>query len=166
MRRNVYLYEYANVPFDFAHQVLLERPQLLVDAGLDGALKRGEEVATNLVADLGSLHLEREVTVAFGDFWMPQGAGRVCYRQLTWRASESKGLFPAMEAELEAFELADAQIQLSLIGSYRPPGGVLGGMVDALVMQKVADAALHELLQRAVESLELAWADQPQLLAD
>jgi hypothetical protein len=62
---------------------------------------------------------------------------------LRWVATGGLGgAFPVLDANLE-LTAADGGTDLLIVGSYRPPFGVLGAAVDRLVMHSVAQATMR-----------------------
>jgi hypothetical protein len=51
-----------------------------------------------------------------------------------------------MKAELSLYRLGKDETQLELCGTYEPPLGALGKVLDALVMHRVAEASVHRFL--------------------
>jgi hypothetical protein len=66
-------------------------------------------------------------------------------------------LFPEMTAELEiaALSVDDPLSQVSLIGTYVPPVGVVGAVGDRMgALHRLADAAVHRLVKDICARLE------------
>src|SRR5690606_8286729 len=53
---------------------------------------------------------------------------------VAWRAAGARWLFPHMEAELVLTAVAPSTTRISLRGSYRPPLGGLGQVLDRLAL--------------------------------
>jgi len=86
--------------------------------------------------------------VEFGDGWMTI--------PVSWRAAEADVLFPVFAGEVQAARLADGKTELSLVGSYQPPLGPVGELVDHAVLRRVAARALSGFLARAGELVTAA----------
>lgn len=68
---------------------------------------------------------------------------------IRWVATGRLGqLFPALDANLELTPEQDSGTRINFVGSYRPPLGVFGEMVDHLVLHRVAIATAHGFLDR------------------
>lgn len=81
---------------------------------------------------------------------------------MRWVATGVTGeLFPTLDGNLELRSLTDDTTEVSLVGSYRPPLGRAGEVIDQLVMRRVA----RRTLQSFVARLARAVAD-PQPVAD
>jgi hypothetical protein len=83
---------------------------------------------------------------------------------LRWVATGAvSGAFPVLDANLE-LTATESGTQLLMVGSYRPPFGVLGAAVDRLVMQGVARATVRTFVSCLAEvatTAHLASGDQP-----
>jgi hypothetical protein len=81
--------------------------------------------------------------VNFGEGWLTV--------PVSWRAAETDVLFPVFTGELQAARISDTTTELALVGSYQPPLGPVGELVDHVVMHRVASRALAGFLCRAGE---------------
>jgi hypothetical protein len=76
---------------------------------------------------------------------------------LRWEATGVTGeLFPALDAQLTLSSGGKNRSRLKLVGSYRPPLGRLGELLDRAVMAQVAEATIRSLLERAAAALTAA----------
>jgi hypothetical protein len=83
---------------------------------------------------------------------------RVCYLEparrkatltvaLRWEATGGAGeLFPVLDADLILARHGEGQVLLALTGSYRPPLGQAGAILDKAIMHRVATATIRSLL--------------------
>jgi hypothetical protein len=67
------------------------------------------------------------------------------------------GAFPVLDANLELTATEDGT-DLLVVGAYRPPFGVLGAVVDRLVMHSVAQATMRSFVSRIAEVAVGSWA--------
>jgi hypothetical protein len=71
---------------------------------------------------------------------------------IRWVATGVAGqLFPTLDANLELRQSPGQDSELTLVGSYRPPFGRAGTVVDHLVMRRVAERTLSGFLNTIVE---------------
>jgi hypothetical protein len=78
---------------------------------------------------------------------------------LRWEATGLTGeLFPVLDAELILTPVGAGSSRLELMGSYRPPLGRVGLVLDKVVMERVAEATIRSLVERIAEVLA---AEQP-----
>jgi hypothetical protein len=83
---------------------------------------------------------------------------------IRWVATGVTGeLFPTLDGNLELRALTDDTTEVALIGSYRPPLGRAGEVIDQLVMGRVARRTVQSFvarLARAVADPEPAGAGE------
>jgi hypothetical protein len=73
---------------------------------------------------------------------------------IRWLATGPGGdLFPSLDANITLHALAPSTTKITLVGSYRPPFGHAGAIIDRLVMRKVAEATLHAFLNRIIDQI-------------
>lgn len=149
MERPVYAYEIVDLPYEHVREVLARRPaaMFLPLQPTQGTPK----IIVSLETDILDAHLNRDVEIVFGGF--RDDGGDVCYRELTWSAKEAKGLFPKMNAEIEAVLLGHNRVQVSFIGSYRPPLGPVGDLGDSMGFHRAAEDTIRKLMARIAVSL-------------
>lgn len=156
MERPLYLYEYLEAAFDDVAQALAEQgPELFRDATA-AAVERADRVRAHLVVDVGPFEIGRDVAIEVGPF-DPVEVLRVRV-PLQWHAAEARGLFPSLTAHLEVAALAlhPPLTQITIVGHYDPPLGLIGAAGDALFGHRIAEAALHRFLQTMVQRLRAA----------
>jgi CBS domain-containing protein len=81
---------------------------------------------------------------------------------LRWRADPLPGLFPAFDGFVEVEDLDRRSIGLAVLGRYRPPASLLGGLADRLALSRVADGVVERIargLVGALVSQDVAHAD-------
>ncbi len=93
-------------------------------------------------------HLQRRAELGIGQVESGEGWLSV---PISWRAAEADVLFPVFAGEVHATRLPGGHTELALVGSYQPPLGAVGELVDRAVMHRVADQALAALLARVCE---------------
>lgn len=154
MSRPMYAYGYAHAAFDDAIAILAEDPRGLLQSATDTSMERADEVVTNLHVDVAGFDLGRDVVVEFGDF-QPVEAMR-CVLPVSWRAASGHLLFPTVEATLEisALSLHPPMVQVTLAGSYEPPLGAVGGVVDRALTHRMAEAVIHRFVEDVTDRLE------------
>jgi hypothetical protein len=165
VQRQLYLYEYIDAPFDDVAQVLASEGGDLFSDATAAAVERADKVRAELVVDLGAFEIGREVEIEVGEF-DPVEVMRVKV-PLRWKAAEAAALFPSLTADLEVAALAfhPPLTQVTIVGHYDPPLGVLGAAGDALFGHRVAEAALHRFMHTVVARLteEAAKIEHPEI---
>ena len=158
--RHVYHFELARISAATATNLLREPARMFPRAAPADRSGDGSYSAT-LKLDLGLVEIGREVVVDIGEVKLDHGIAIV---PLRWRASDHQGLFPVMDATLEVIALSDdlPECQISVIGRYQPPMGLLGSLGDAVAGQKIAQAVVTEFTTQVASRLtELAAAPIP-----
>jgi Rrf2 family protein len=73
---------------------------------------------------------------------------------ITWEARGPSGLFPRMEAEIVVSAVDAERSELRLRGSYHPPLGRAGQLLDEALLHRVAKATVRVFLRRVADALE------------
>lgn len=154
MSRPLYAYDYAHVGFDDAIALLAQDPQGLLQSATDTSMRHADNVVTNLHVEVAGFDLAREVLVELGEF-QPVEALR-CVLPVSWRAASGHLLFPTVAATLEiaALSLQPPLVQVTLAGSYDPPLGPLGHVVDRALTHRMAEAVVHRFVEDVASRLE------------
>jgi hypothetical protein len=63
-----------------------------------------------------------------------------------------------MEATLAVYPLSSEETQIDLHGRYRPPLGVLGNAVDALIGHRIAEASVLRFVQDVAARIDAELA--------
>lgn len=67
---------------------------------------------------------------------------------VSWRATGAEWLFPELTADLILSHLGTERTRLTLQGTYRPPLGVIGRVVDRALLSRVAESTIQDSLDR------------------
>jgi hypothetical protein len=73
---------------------------------------------------------------------------------LRWSPTGSGRLLPSLDGNLTLAIEGPAESSLSIVAVYRPPLGMLGGLVHSAVMSRVATATMNALLREIAEQIE------------
>ncbi len=103
--------------------------------------------------------LGKTVAVHLGE---PAASGEDLVLALVWEATGPLGLFPRFEGRLQLAAIDPERCELTLYGTYRPPLGRAGRVLDETLLTGVARAALRSFLRQTARVLE---AEQPGLTA-
>jgi hypothetical protein len=109
-----------------------------------------DELRTRLQA--GTPALAKEVAVVVGT---PRRGSVATMIPITWRATSVETLFPVLHGDLVIEEIADDLTQITLQGSYRPPLGHLGKMIDAVVLHRLAEACVKDFMNRMASAVAI-----------
>lgn len=154
-RQHLHFYEYLDRPYDAVRILLGEEAIDLLSHATERARTRAIDLSRDLHADVAGLHLHAPIEVRVKSFEQtPADADfPYCRLRIEWEAKEHPGLFPAMEAEIDAHPLTGRETQISFFGEYRPPLGALGRGVDALVGHRLAEASVHRFVRELVDRI-------------
>ena len=137
------------LPFEVVARALRRGPRTWIPDYVEGpggevlcTIAIGPRLARTAEMGLGAVHS--------GEGWLTVS--------VSWRAAETDVLFPIFTGELQAARISDTSTELALVGSYQPPLGPVGELVDHVVMHRVASRALAGFLGRAGELVGAAAA--------
>jgi hypothetical protein len=157
-----------------AHDVTIDAPYREVSGRLTHLLNRDGLHGVSEAAYKGAL----EFTLRVGPFGEVRGLSRLVRVRtlqpirrddrmavaLRWEATGSTGeLFPVLDAELVLTPAGEERSRLELVGSYRPPLGRAGMVLDRVIMGRVAEATIRSLLEHTAAELQSPEPEsQPQ----
>jgi hypothetical protein len=144
----VHDFTYVQAPFERVAETLTGSPSL--DREAHAAVDEGDRFLA-VVGPLGAAPgLSKAVVVSVGQ---SHQRGDALVVPLLWIATGPRALFPSLEADLEVAAAGPDRTQLSLMGTYDPPGGELGRLVDRFVLHRVAEATIRGFLRELAASL-------------
>jgi hypothetical protein len=131
----------VDADFDAARAALV---QLAVSGALFGSAQDAYEGATGGSARVGVAGICRLVRVQTRELAGTTDAAGLAIR---WEADGSGSrLFPVLDADVRLAPAGEHLTLLTLTGSYRPPFGRLGEVVDRAIMHRVATATVRRFL--------------------
>jgi hypothetical protein len=99
---------------------------------------------------LGESTVTREVVLSSGPFEVDDGEGKV---RVSWRAARHPHLFPVFEGELQVRREGWMDIELRLVGEYRPPLWFVGEVGDRVLGHRVAGKTIDGFLSTVAKQL-------------
>lgn len=129
-------------------------------ASSPAAVLGGEEAAGSGTTGItlrvrrGGVELSREVRLRFGGLVCEERRARLALR---WEDARHPRLFPVLDAVLEFVPVDSGHhqvTQVGLIGRYRPPGGVVGGLADRVAGEDIAADAVAGFVSEVAHRLE------------
>lgn len=159
MRREVCEFRWLHIRYEEVRDLLRDRLVALLRPAATAGSRRGDETLSTLAADLGGLHLERDIAVEVGRYEELGPPFPIVRYPVRWHDAAHPGLYPIMEGVLEAYPITGNRTQISVQGGYRPPLGPVGAAVDVLVLHRVADSAVEHFLEAFTQRVEAAWHD-------
>lgn len=121
------------------------------------AYRRGEELRT--LIDPGSFLPVKEVEIVLG---APVGRSGSVIIPMDWRATGIGALFPVMSADLVLQRLAPGLVEVVFRGSYQPPLGGFGRLLDRALLHRLAEASAKAFLDQLCIAVDLAIASNRQ----
>ena len=125
--------------------------RLLVDQELERLASTATGDGEAVLMRAGVAGISKQIAVqALEPSYRP---GRVVI-PMRWVATGRSGeLFPALDGNLELVERPDGATDLHLVGSYQPPLGRAGEVLDQLVMRRLARHTLDSFVGRLAEAV-------------
>ncbi len=154
--RHVSFFVTVPTPYTVACRLLRDQPELLLQPATEAAAGAHDEPAPVLDVELGVFTFSKELALQVGEFEESTEPRQRARRKVRWEAAEHPGLYPVMDASIEICPLSGEEVQVKLVGWYRPPLSVVGAVADRLAMRRVADASLQRLFRRLAATLEEA----------
>jgi hypothetical protein len=139
-------------PFGVAEQRLFDIMGGLGESA-DIAYRHGEELLARIGGGEG--RMAKTVKVEFGT---PSRGDTQTTLPLSWWATGTPYLFPTMEAELVLATMGPDLTQVTLQGTYKPPVGPVGRVLDKMVFHRFAEASVKDFVDRVVEGLAVDGA--------
>ena len=156
-RREIRAFDYVNQPYESVRNIITEQGLAIFQRATKLAEDRSGDLVAALSVNLAGVEVSKDISIQVGEVREETHGNselsRVTSINLSWQATESPGLFPAMDAELKVYPLSFSETQVELWGSYDPPMGVLGSALDAVVGHRIAEASVHRFVRAIVERL-------------
>jgi len=149
-RREVRAFDYVNHPYERVREALTKSPEEVFRSATRAATDRVRSLAAELRVNLGGIEVGAEIDISVLDVTeVEKGptSGPATRLRLEWEAARHKRLFPLMTGTLSAYRLTATETQLDFSGTYDPPLGPLGEALDAMAMNRVAEASVHRFVQ-------------------
>ena len=77
---------------------------------------------------------------------------------ISWKAIGGEMLFPIMQADLVVEPLGQELVKLTFRGSYEPPLGAVGRIIDRALLHRLAEESVKHFLDRLAIAVERAIA--------
>jgi hypothetical protein len=135
------------IPVATLENMLLERFHHVEVLG-ETVYRKGEELRSKVGPDHP---FAKEVVLNLGH---PRISHSGLAIPLNWRATGAQTLFPRLTGELEISRASVDHSRLRIRGSYDPPFGWIGDVVDRLLLERVARMTVADWLERVAASLE------------
>lgn len=80
---------------------------------------------------------------------------------LRWSAVGAEALFPELLADLVLTHSGMEETTITLVGTYDPPLGVVGRVLDRALLGRVAEATVRDWVDRLADTIMLGAAESP-----
>lgn len=139
-------------PFNEARQVIGQGGGRWLEPLVDQAYRKGE--AANLALRAGkSRRVAKRVLLSVGE---PRDRSDGTFLPVRIVATGPVGLFPRLDANLELVPRGPDVTDMRLQGSYEPPFGKVGELLDRTVLHKLAETSIQNLVERIARHIEEA----------
>ncbi|MFM8944984.1 MAG: hypothetical protein ACKOI0_07120 [Actinomycetota bacterium] len=121
--------------------------------GLPSVAAAADEQGDRLLAEVGfgdGHRIEKRIELHVGE---PAHLRGTTLLPMTWKATGTDSVFPALEADLELAPMGPDRTQVSISARYRPPLGGLGRALDRALLHRVAEATIKDFLDRVGDRL-------------
>lgn len=120
------------------------------------AYREGEELRTRIGAGSGVPAKAIEIDVG-----QPLYRAGTVMVPISWRATGVGALFPVMNADLVLEPMGDNLVQVVLRGSYQPPLGGVGRLLDRALLHRLAQASAKSFLDQLCVAIEATIEESP-----
>jgi hypothetical protein len=154
MARPLRAHTYAAAPYRRVQTLLAEEPHHLLQSSTDDAATHGHDLLATLRASLAGVEVSREILVDVGDLQILHDDR--CALPISWRAARGPHLFPTADATLELWAMTATPplVQVVLTGSYAPPLGAFGAVLDRALLQGFTEAVAQRFVADVAGYLE------------
>jgi len=161
-RHHVQSYDYVNRPYAAVRDALAKDPLGVLRRATRGAATRARELGAELHARLAGFDVAAEIDVEIKSTVATQMYGQpaTCIA-FAWHAAHHPGLFPTMNGTLRIYPLSSTETQLDFSGSYDPPFGIIGDMIDAVALHRIAEASVLALVRDVAAFLRAELPEEP-----
>lgn len=110
------------------------------------AYRHGED----LIARIGGAGMAKNILLDLKRPVRSEGATTI---PLVWWATGTPGLFPTMDAELTVATIAEGLTQVLFQGTYQPPLGAVGRVLDRALLRRLAEISVKDFVDRLITQL-------------
>jgi len=161
--RNLRAFDYVNRPYARVRDALSTDADTVFREATRAAASRAYDVASALHVNVAGLEIGAEINIKVKELEEQPKAhrtGPTARLGIEWEAASHPGLFPEMRGELAIYPLTATETQLDFEGSYDPPFGPLGDVIDAIVGHRIAEASIHRFVTDVTDYLRRTLPDK------
>jgi hypothetical protein len=138
------------IPSADVESVLLDDPRAWLPGLMEEARDRGDRLLAEVGLGRETGKIRKQVSVELGE---PQRFPSKILLPVAWRAAGGEALFPSLDADIEVASLGDLKTQLSMNARYEPPLGLVGRVIDRLLLHRVAEATIRDFLEHVATAV-------------
>lgn len=159
MDRPLHAHTDVDVRFDDAIELLVTAPGAVLQEATDTRNGEDDEILAALEARVAGVTFSRDVIIEVDPPRHVEALRTVL--PLRWRAASAEALFPTVEAQLEvaALSMYPPRVQLTLTGTYEPPFGGAGHIIDRVLVHRLAANVVEDFLAAVAERLRQRAAE-------
>ena len=150
MSKSIRVFDYVNHPYESVRKILTSDAQTVFSNATRAAASRAQTVASELRVQIGGIDIGRDIVISIEAIEdKPESVKSLpsTVLHIQWEAASAARLFPMMKADLAIYPLTATETQLELTGNYEAPLGIVGGAIDAIVGNRIAEATVHRFIQ-------------------
>lgn len=153
--RPIQEHAYVRRSFDDVCRLFAQEAVRVLQPATEAAVREAGSVVADLHVELGGLEIGKRVVIDLGE--LVRDGDDMARLGLRWRATRQAALFPSLQADLVVSRLTrgpEPLTQISLVGHYTPPLGMLGRVGDAIVGRRIAQASLRHFVGEVARRVE------------
>ena len=144
------VFDYVNHPYSAVRATLSSDAAAVFRNATKVAADRARSLASELHVNIAGVEVGTDIAISVlsvTDIPKSVTSPESTRIDLEWEAAKMPRLFPFMKAELLIYPLTATETQLDLAGSYEPPLGIVGSLMDAVVGHRIAEASVHQFIR-------------------
>lgn len=154
MPKPIRCYDYVNRPYAEVCDALRCKSNAVFHDATLKAESRGGDVAAGLHVTVAGFEVTKNVEIQVKSYTEVESRfGKKMTVQFEWKAADSPGFFPSMNAQLDIYPITNTETQLDFHGQYDPPLGMMGKAIDAVLGRRIAEASVHQFLAEVATHL-------------
>lgn len=149
-------YDYVNHPYERVRNALKQNALMVFQSATKTAASRARSVAAELRVDFAGIGVKTDIKIDIKSVVEKPGRSAsmpTTKLALEWEAAKMPRLFPLMKGELFVYPLTTTETQLDFFGVYKPPFGMLGKTMNAIVGHRIAEVSVHRFVSDVAEYL-------------
>lgn len=142
-------YDYVNHSYERVRDALNQSAVAVFQSATKAAASRAESVAAELHVDFAGMGVRADIKIFVKGIEEKPATeifSAITTLHLEWEAANLPRLFPLMQGDLSIYPLTSTETQLDFYGTYEPPFGALGKTMNAIVLHRIAEAAVHRFV--------------------